>query len=173
MSDAIEGVGPATASALRRDHRYLVEGLDPATLNGGRTGLQLYLEEHGYDVFHEPEPLGVLMFGAHRLAAPDAVDGRIIMVAVPALETGWRRARGRAGGRVLGSPHAGTRARADRLEARIRDATRTDPDELLFVDSARPTSRRMVLAGARPAGRRRARTTPARRRGVPGLLVGS
>jgi hypothetical protein len=148
VSDAIGAVGPSTASALVRDHRYLVQGLDPATLNGGRTGLQLYLETRGYHVFHDHEPLGALMFGAHRLARTDAVDGRIIMAAVPALATGWQRP---AGARIVASwdplsPRA--RARADRLETAIRTAIRARPDELLGLD-APEQRRRAVLAGAR------------------------
>jgi hypothetical protein len=148
LSRAIGAVGPPTVAALRPDRRYLVEGQDNATLNGGVAGLAWYLETHGRHALLAHEKLAALRFGSFRLADRDAVDGRVLLVAQSAVDTGWTRPeRARLIARF--DPLSRTeRARARRLQARVRQATRT-PSEALLPLGARVQRDIAVRAGAR------------------------
>jgi hypothetical protein len=147
LSRVVGAVGPPTARALRPDRRYLVEGQDNATLNGGVAGVALYLEHRGRRVFLAHEKLAALRFGGFRLADRDAVDGRVLLVAQSAIDTGWV-APPRADLVARFDPLSrGARARARRLEARVRRATRTPEDAAIPV-GARAQRDLAVRAGA-------------------------
>jgi hypothetical protein len=150
LSRAIGAVGPATEAALRPDVRYLVVGQDPATLNGGVAGLALYLETRGAHVFLEREPLAALRFGTWRVATPEQVRGRIILVAGSALRAGWQAPVGARPVAHFDPLGRAERARALRLETRVRRDTGSDADAFLPLD-ARAQRDLAVRRGARRA----------------------
>ena len=146
LSRAIGALGPPTAAALRPGVRYLVDGRDDATLNGGVAGLANYLETRGTHVFLADEDLAALRFGRFRVATPATVDGRIVMAAVP-LRVGWRPpANSRVVARFDPLSHA-ERRRATRLEAQIRHDAGMPRDAFLAV-GARAQQNVAVRAGA-------------------------
>lgn len=133
LSRAIGAVGPKTAQALRRDARYLVAGRDVATLDGGSTGLLLYLEARGFHAFREKAPLTALVFGEQRVGTTASADGRIIMASLAAVRSGWQPP---GGARVVAAWDPLTheaRARARTLGARIRRHTGMAPEAILMV----------------------------------------
>jgi hypothetical protein len=135
VSRAVGALGPSTAAALQHRGRYLVKGQDPATLDAGRDGLALYLEERGYHVFHQRAPLAALQFGSFRLASRRSVDGVIVLASTGALQIGWRPP---AGAQVVARYDPLTprrRAQAERLDARIRYATHADVHALIPLDA--------------------------------------
>ncbi len=168
LSRAIGAVGPPTVAALRPDRRYLVEGQDNATLNGGVAGLAWYLETHGRHALLAHEKLAALRFGSFRLADRDAVDGRVLLVAQSALDTGWTRPE-RARARRALRP-----AVAHRASARAAPRGAGPAGDRDTIRGAAPVGRaraaRPCGAGRGPAaGRRGARSPATTRRGVPRL----
>lgn len=148
LSRAIGAVGPPTAAALRPHGRYLVDGQDNATLNGGVAGLALYLEARGHRVFLPHEKLAALRFGGFRLADAAAVDGRILLVARSALRAGWSMPSGARLVARFDPLSRAQRARADRLETRVRRATATPRTTPLPLDAG-PQRDLAVRQGAR------------------------
>jgi hypothetical protein len=150
LSRAIGALGPRTEAALRPGARYLVQGQDFATLNGGVAGLALYLETHGAHVFLQREALAALRFGKWRVATPEQVEGRVILVSGPALAAGWPAPAGAHAVADFDPLDRAERARATRLEARIRLDTGADAEALLSLDA--PIQRDLaVQQGARRA----------------------
>ena len=168
LSRAIGAVGPPTVAALRPDRRYLVEGQDNATLNGGVAGLAWYLEAHGRRAFLAHEKLAALRFGGFRLADRDAVDGRVLLVAQSAADTGWTRPEGAE--LVARFDPLSPTERARRTAPRGADPA-GDRDTLRGpAPVGRPRAARPCGAGRGPAARRRGARSPATtRRGVPRL----
>ncbi|MEY2422879.1 MAG: hypothetical protein QOI95_2946 [Acidimicrobiaceae bacterium] len=88
LSQMIATVGPQTASALQRDRRYLVRGVDPATLSAAPHGLYFELERRGFQVFVDHDDLSSLTFGTWREASPATVDAMVMIIDVADLEKG-------------------------------------------------------------------------------------
>jgi len=135
LSRAIGAVGPRTEAALRPGAHYLVQGQDTATLNGGVAGLALYLETRGAHVFLEREALAALRFGTWRVATPGRVAGRVILVSGPAIAAGWPAPAGAHPVADFDPLDRAERARATRLEARIRRDSGAGADALLPLDA--------------------------------------
>jgi hypothetical protein len=148
VSTATGAVTQSTASALKRDRRYLVRGVDRSTLADPGGGLLLALTARGYHVFSDRTPQGTLTYGSWRVASPDDVDAIVTMVAMPDVGTDWQPP---PHSRVVATYDPLTprqRDHSDRLVARIRKAVGTHAPPLLLL-GAREERDRLVREGAK------------------------
>ena len=88
LSPVIASVGDPTATALDRDKRHLVRGIDPSALGGTQSGLFFDLERRGFHVFTDLELLSSLKYGDWRVASPSTVDDVVMIVALPDIDAG-------------------------------------------------------------------------------------
>ncbi|MEY2453572.1 MAG: hypothetical protein QOD92_3146 [Acidimicrobiaceae bacterium] len=153
LSHAMGDLGSQTASAIPRDHRYLVRAAPQERglfIGGLERGLFVELERRGFSVYVDVASLGDLTYGSWRMAREVDVDDVLLLVPTISSDS---RFDPPTGARLITSWDPLSKEERDRaraLESRIRSSVRNAlPPGAIVLDD--PVVRYEVGAAGAPA----------------------